>query len=152
MQYAILLVCLGNICRSPLAEAAFRKAAMEAGLEAVIDSAGTGAWHVGNPPDRRSIAKAAENGIAIGDYRARQAVVEDFDRFTHIFAMDEKNLADLQVLRPSRARAELALLMDCVPGREGEEIADPYYGGADGFEASWRDVSVAASAFFERIR
>ncbi len=143
---AVLFVCLGNICRSPLAEAAFRAEAEAAGLKASADSAGTGDWHVGHPPDRRAQAVARGHGVDIGGYRARQVATEDFYRFSHILALDRSNLAALRKLQPPGSPARLALLMDCVEGRAGEAVADPYYGDAEGFEITWRDVSEAARA------
>ncbi|MBY8828091.1 low molecular weight protein-tyrosine-phosphatase [Hephaestia mangrovi] len=148
---AILLVCLGNICRSPLAEAALREAADRAAIEIIVDSAGTGGWHAGDPPDRRAQAMAREHGIDISGYRARQVTRDDFTRFTHIFALDSDNLADLDALTPPEATAELGLLLDLVPGREGESVADPYYGGPEGFAATWADVSAAAHALVVRL-
>ncbi|WNO53101.1 low molecular weight protein-tyrosine-phosphatase [Stakelama saccharophila] len=149
---AILFVCLGNICRSPLAEAAFRAEAEAAGLEIAIDSAGTGRWHVGEPPDDRAQAVALRHGIDIANLRARQVKREDFHRFTHIYALDSDNLDVLERLRPESGTAELALLLDCVPGREGQAVRDPYYGGADGFDATWDDVGAAARALVARFR
>ena len=146
-----LFVCLGNICRSPLAEAAFRRAAEEAGLEAEADSAGTGDWHVGNPPDTRAQGVALANGVDISGLRARKFVVEDFERFTHIFAMDADNLAMIRAMRPSNSKAEVALLLDAVPGRAGEPVADPYYGGEEGFHTTWSDVDAAARALVARL-
>lgn len=141
---AILFVCLGNICRSPLAEAAFRQAADAAGVAAEADSAGTAAYHIGNPPDYRSIATAKRHGIDIEHYQARQVSEPDYTHFTHIFALDSDNLADLQRTAPAGSTATIALLMDYVPGREGESIADPYYGDEAGFEDSWADAHLAA--------
>ncbi|MBR0551141.1 low molecular weight protein-tyrosine-phosphatase [Stakelama marina] len=148
---AILFVCLGNICRSPLAEAAFRAEAEAAGLDVAVDSAGTGNWHVGEPPDDRAQAVAAKHGLDISGLRARQAKRDDFYRFTHIFALDRDNLDILEALRPDDATAELALLLDCVPGREGEAVRDPYYGGQDGFDTTWDDVTAAARALLARL-
>lgn len=141
---AVLFVCLGNICRSPLAEAACRHAAERLGLDVRIDSAGTGNWHVGEPPDRRAQAVARAHGIEIGQMTGRQVTVEDFERYDRIVALDHDNLAALQRLRPDGARAEVVLLLDHVPGREGEAVADPYFGGADGFDRTWDDVTRAA--------
>ena len=149
---SILFVCLGTICRSPMAEGAMRVAAREAGMDVELDSAGTGAWHVGNAPDSRAIAAARAKGVDISDLRARQAEPEDFLRFTHIFALDGQNLADLRRMAPDHATAELGLLLDMVPGKEGQAVADPYYGEDDGFEATWRDVSAAAQALVARLR
>ena len=151
-QPSVLFVCLGNICRSPMAEGAMRDAAEVAGLDIEIDSAGTGAWHVGNPPDSRGIAVARGHGVDISRLRARQVAQGDFRRFTHIFALDAQNLADLQRLMPSDATAELGLLLDMVPGREGEAVADPYYGDDDGFEVTWSDVKSAAEALVARLQ
>ncbi len=147
----ILFVCLGNICRSPLAEAAFRAAAEEAGLEAEADSAGTGDYHIGKPPDPRSVDTAAARGIDISHYRARQIEAEDFRRFTHIFAHDRANLADIRAVAPGDATAHIGLLMDIVPGREGAAVADPYYGGEENFADTWEDVSAAAKALVARL-
>jgi protein-tyrosine phosphatase len=140
----VLFVCLGNICRSPLAEAAFRKAAQEAGLEAGADSAGTGKWHIGNPPDDRAQLAALSHGIDISHYRARQLEISDFTRFSHIFAMDHDNLAAIRASAPANASARISLLLDHVPGREGAAVADPYYGGEEHFADTWNDVEKAA--------
>src|SRR6516162_9535135 len=111
---AVLFVCLGNICRSPLAEAAFRREAARAGIEADVDSAGTGDWHVGSPPDRRAQAEARRHGLDISAYRARQVSAEDFRRYTHILALDARNLDDLAAITPPDATARLSLLLDYV--------------------------------------
>ncbi len=148
---SILFVCLGNICRSPMAEGAMRAAAEQAGLELTIDSAGTGDWHVGNPPDPRAVAEAGANGVDIAGLRARQVTREDFMRFTHVLALDDQNLRNLEALAPSDASAELALLLDMVPGREGEPVADPYFGGDEGFQQTWADVTAAAQALVARL-
>ncbi|HEX7710190.1 MAG TPA: low molecular weight protein-tyrosine-phosphatase [Sphingomonadaceae bacterium] len=149
---SVLFVCLGNICRSPLAEAAFRKEAEDAGLDVEIDSAGTGHWHAGKPPDPRAQAIALANGIDISHYRARQLEAADFARFSHIFAMDYDNLATIQARAPKGATAEIALLLDWVPGREGAAVADPYYGGEEHFEDTWADMTAAAQALVARFR
>lgn len=148
---AVLFVCLGNICRSPLAEAAFRAEAEASGLDAEIDSAGTGDWHIGHPPDKRAQAEAKRHGIDISGYRARQVTADDFRRFTHIVALDDSNFANLQRLRPSDGTAHLSLLLDHVPGREGASVADPYYGGEEDFEATWEDVSLGAKALVNSL-
>ena len=140
---SVLFVCLGNICRSPLAEGALRAAAERAGLDMVVDSAGTGDWHVGAPPDHRAQAAARRHGVDISDLRARQ---EDFRRFDHVLALDDQNLRDLAALAPADGTAEVRLLMDYVPGREGSSVADPYYGTDRDFDVTWADVSAAADA------
>ncbi|WP_238401602.1 low molecular weight protein-tyrosine-phosphatase [Altererythrobacter sp. C41] len=151
-RLAILFVCLGNICRSPLAEAAFRAAAARARLDVVVDSAGTADYHVGKQPDPRSIATAARHGIDISHYRGRQLAVEDFDRFDWIVGMDRSNMRDIERLRPADSRAKVAMLMDLVPGREGAEVADPWYGGEDNFTYTWEDVSRGAEALVALLR
>lgn len=145
-QHSVLFVCLGNICRSPLAEAAFRAAADSAGLAVHVDSAGTAAYHVGQPPDPRSIRTAAAHGIDIRQYRGRQIAIEDYRQFTHIFALDHANLREIEALAPADASAKIALLLDVLPDRLGEAVADPYYGGEDGFEGTWAEVNEAAQA------
>jgi protein-tyrosine phosphatase len=147
----ILFVCLGNICRSPLAEAALRAAAHAAGHMIEVDSAGTGDWHVGDPPDRRARAVASRRGIDISGYRARQVDTSDFHRFDRIFALDRANLAALRAIAPADATATLALLLDAVPGREGEDVHDPYYGSEDDFEETWCDVAAAAAQIVTRL-
>ena len=149
---SVLFVCLGNICRSPLAEAAFRHAAQAAELDIEVDSAGTGSWHIGNPPDPRAQAEALRHGIDISSYRARQVNHDDFDRFDFIFALDERNLADLKAGSADGHRAQVALLLDVVPGLAGKSVADPYFGDAAGFELTWLEVSLAADALVTRLR
>jgi len=148
---AILFVCLGNICRSPLAEAAFRAESARAGFVVHVDSAGTGGWHIGEAPDRRAQATARRHGIDIGHYRGRQVEVADFNRFTHILALDHDNLEALRRLRPAGTAAELSLLMDHVPGRVGQPVADPYWGDAKEFETTWADVMLGAQGLLRRL-
>jgi len=129
----VLAVCLGNICRSPTAEAALREAADTAGVDLVVDSAGTGAWHVGNRPDERMRAAGDVAGLAI-EGAARQVTVADFDDFDVLLAMDASNLADLRQLAPSaKAAQRLHLFRDFDPDGRGHDVPDPYYGGPDGF-------------------
>ena len=148
---AVLFVCLGNICRSPLAEAAMRAEAARAGVDLVVDSAGTGAWHAGEPPDPRARAVARRHGVDIDAYQARQVRADDFHRFDHIVALDADNLAALVALRPSGATARLSLLLDHVDGRAGEAVADPYWGDAAGFEITWADVGAGARGLLRRL-
>lgn len=143
---AILFLCLGNICRSPLAEGAARVAFVRAGIDAHLDSAGTGDWHVGHAPDRRAQAEAKRRGADISGLRARRLGAEDFYRFDHILAADEANLREARALAPADGTAQLQLMLDVVPGRMGESVADPYYGDDDGFAATWDDVSAVAAA------
>jgi protein-tyrosine phosphatase len=148
---SVLFVCLGNICRSPLAEAAFRQEIERLGLKIEVDSAGTGRWHVGKPPDRRAQRIALKNGMDISTYRARQVKKDDFHRFTHIVALDSKNLEALEAMKPSAAMAHITLLLDHAEGRKGEAVADPYYGGEAGFEITWADVTAGARGLAARL-
>ncbi|MET3664991.1 protein-tyrosine phosphatase [Caulobacter sp. 1776] len=151
MKASVLFVCLGNICRSPLAEGAFRAEAQRLGLEVMADSAGTGGWHAGDPPDPRSVAVARRNGVDISGQRARKVSKDDFRTFTHIYALDHDNLEGLQAIAPRDATAELGLLLDLAPGHEGRAVADPYYGDDAGFDVTWRDVTMAAKALARRL-
>jgi protein-tyrosine phosphatase len=148
---SILFVCLGNICRSPLAEAALRAEAERLRLDLIIDSAGTGDWHIGEPPDPRARAVAARHGLDISGYRGRQVTPADFTRFTHIIALDHDNLSNLRRMAPAGAVAELSLLLDHVPGREGQPVADPWFGDDAGFDATWAEVTAAAATLAARL-
>ena len=143
---AILFLCLGNICRSPLAEGAARAAFADAGIDARLDSAGTGDWHVGHAPDRRAQAEAVRRGADISMLRGRQLSPEDFYRFDRILAADETNLREARAIAPADGTARLQLMLDLVPGRAGESVTDPYYGDDGGFAATWDDVSAVAAA------
>ena len=132
----ILLVCLGNICRSPTAEAALREALVEAGVdgEVEVDSAGTGDWHLGSAPDHRMTAAAAEAGLTLAG-RARLIEPADFDRFDLILAMDRSNLTQIRALAPDgAARARVRLFREFEDGADDDEVPDPYFGGPDGFD------------------
>ncbi|MEO9635658.1 MAG: low molecular weight protein-tyrosine-phosphatase [Parasphingorhabdus sp.] len=144
MTQSVLFVCLGNICRSPLAEAALRQECANAGLNIIVDSAGTGEWHVGQAPDERAVAVAERNGVDINHLRARQVTASDFRDFNHIIALDNQNLNDLTAIQPAKPGAKLSLLFDHVEGRAGEDVTDPYYGGAEGFDQTWEEVTEAA--------
>ena len=147
----VLFVCLGNICRSPMAEGAFRAAAMRAGLECDVDSAGTAAYHIGHPPDPRAIATARSNGVEIGSQLARQIMREDFYRFTHIFAMDEANRVGIRAQSPRDGTARVALLMDALEGSEGKPVIDPYYGDETLFARVWSEIAAATEALAARF-
>ena len=121
------------------------------GLDVEVDSAGTGDWHVGHAPDSRAISVARRNGVDISDLRARQVGPEDHHRFDHIEALDTQNLGNLQRMRPADATAELSLLLDHVPGRRGQPVADPYYGEEAHFDATWRDGTEGAEALARKL-
>jgi protein-tyrosine phosphatase len=145
----VLMVCLGNICRSPTAEAMLRKKVREAGLDdrVEVDSAGTADYHVGSPPDRRAVAHGERRGLQMKHLRGRQVSRDDFDRFDFILAMDDDNLVALERLRPADSRAKVALLMAYAPRSGALEVPDPYFGGAGGFETVLDLVDSAADGF-----
>ncbi|MEC9367855.1 MAG: low molecular weight protein-tyrosine-phosphatase [Pseudomonadota bacterium] len=143
-QQRLLFVCLGNICRSPMAEGVFRSIAAEAGIGGLqVDSAGTGDWHVGNPPDARATRAARARGVDISGQRARQVSVDDFDSFDIILAMDSANMAHLRALVPHGSH-KVRLFLEFAPESGESDVPDPYSGGADGFERAL-DLIEAAS-------
>lgn len=148
MTTRLLMLCLGNICRSPMAEGAMRARLAEAGISHIeVDSAGTGNWHVGQAPDQRSIACARRNGVDISGLRGRQLCAEDFAHFDWILCADASNLRDAQALRPANAHARLALLLPWATGgegRSGDSVPDPYTGTAEDFDRVWSMVDEAA--------
>ncbi len=151
---SILFVCLGNICRSPLAEGVFRHRVGLAGLDAWvhIESAGTGGWHVGEPPDPRSVDVARRNGVSLDGQSARRVQPDDFDAFDLIVAMDGSNLRDLRRAAGSGGRAELVLLRDFDPDPGDGDVPDPYYGGPDGFDRVFDMIDRSCSALIEHVR
>jgi protein-tyrosine phosphatase len=148
---SVLFVCLGNICRSPLAEGAFRTEVAKRRLAIVTESAGTAAYHIGEKPDHRAIATAKRNGVNISQHRGRQVKPADFKRFDHIVAMDADNLANLKKIQPEDGTARLSLMLDWVKGREGQPVDDPYYGNEDGFKITWADVTAAAKGLADHM-
>jgi len=135
--YRILFVCMGNICRSPMAEAVTRGMAQSEGLASLLEtaSAGThGHYHAGEPPDPRALRVGAKHGYDLSKIRARRVIEADFDRFDRILAMDEANLSILQRLCPEESRAKLGLFLDYAPELGVSEVPDPYYGAESGFE------------------
>jgi len=156
LHRSILFVCLGNICRSPLAEGAFRKKTAQAKVPdlSTIDSAGLGGWHAGDPPDPRAIRIAAENGFDISGQRARQIRTADFDCFDLILAMDRSNIEALAALCPvsghGYGKSEIALFLDYTLGR-ADDVPDPYYGGEDGFRHAVSLIERASDALFEKL-
>jgi protein-tyrosine phosphatase len=151
----VLFVCLGNICRSPLAEGVFLHLAHEAGVadRFEVDSAGTGDWHVGERPDARASAVARRHGVELPSI-ARQVTRSDFDRFDYIVAMDRENLRDLERLARAGCRAKVDLLRAHDPERVSDDehdVPDPYYGGSSGFENVYRMVHRSAEALLQRL-
>ncbi|MFC3711580.1 low molecular weight protein-tyrosine-phosphatase [Sphingoaurantiacus capsulatus] len=152
MTPSVLFVCLGNICRSPLAEGVFRDLAAREGVAVRIDSAGTGDWHLGHAPDKRAQAVAAKNRLDISGLRARLVTEDDFRSFDHIIAMDSSNLANLQAMRPADATAAVAKLLDYAPETGIPDVPDPYYGGPEGFDETYALVEAGAKGLLDAVR
>ncbi len=151
----VLFVCLGNICRSPTAEGVFRDLVRRQGLQDLIqtDSAGTGSWHIGSPPDPRAQLSAEKRGYDISDLRARQTRPQDFADFDYILAMDRQNARDLQKLGTGQtALGRLQLFLDFAPGDKGREVADPYYGGQEDYERAFELIDQAARGLLKHIQ
>ncbi|QCO67428.1 low molecular weight phosphotyrosine protein phosphatase [Luteimonas yindakuii] len=150
----LLVVCLGNICRSPMAEGALRRRLAEAGLDHVeVDSVGTSDWHVGNPPDPRAIATAARHGVDLSGLRARQLSDADYTGFDWLLSADLQNLADVRARRPADAAAGIALLTEWAGVKSGDgAIPDPYTGGDDHFEEVWQVVEAVARGAVRRLQ
>ena len=150
----VLFVCLGNICRSPLAEGVFADLVEKAGLSGQIeaDSAGTGAWHVGESPDSRSVRTARTHGVDISGQRARRFEPADLDRFDVVMAMDSSNLAQIQRHDNGQRRARIGLILGETSSVRERDVPDPYYGRGDGFERAWKLVCAGSEALLDRIR
>ena len=144
--HRILFVCLGNICRSPMAEGVFRRVAEEEGLidRFEIDSAGLGDWHIGQAPDHRAQKAARSRGVDISDQSARQVVDEDFDRFDLLLVMDRSNYAELKARAPREARAKIRPFLDFAPHVGTRDVPDPFFGGAEGFDRALDLIEAAA--------
>lgn len=153
-KLGVLFVCMGNICRSPTAEGVFRHRIEQARLQTrvLIDSAGTHAYHIGQPPDRRSIAIAAQRNYKLAGLKARKVVPEDFAKFEFVLAMDRDNLGSLQRLRPPDHSGHVGLLLDFAPDQALREVPDPYYGGPQGFELVLDLIEAAADGLLERVQ
>jgi len=152
MSISVLFVCLGNICRSPTAHGVFENLVKEHGHDEMIriDSAGTGSWHIGAPPDERSAAVALQRGYDLSHIRARKVTSEDFNQFDYILAMDYQNLSDLSGMRPSGYQGHLSLFLDFAQAAESE-VPDPYYGGPKGFDHVLDLVEQASDGLLKHI-
>ena len=150
-KVSVLFVCLGNICRSPTAQGVFEVRALQRGVDVDVDSCGTGAWHVGAPPDARATAEAAQRGYDLSHLRARQFTVSDFDAFDYILAMDDQNLGELMQQRPDNYTGYLGLLLAFAPGVARREVPDPYYGGPSGFSEVLDLVETASEGLLDAI-
>lgn len=146
----VLMVCLGNICRSPLAEGILKSKIDPS--KVYVDSAGTGGWHIGALPDPRSVAIAAEHDLDLTDQRCRKFVVEDFDEFDWIFVMDQSNLKDvLSMARDQNDLNKVKLILDVLDPDGGNEVPDPYYGGSGGFESVFQLLNEACEELVKEL-
>ena len=150
----ILFVCMGNICRSPTAEGVFRYHAEQAGQadRLHIDSAGTHAYHIGERPDERASAAALKRGIDLSKQKARRVSADDFQLFDYVIAMDSSNIEDLAASCPPGHESKMRLFMEFAPDIEVNEVPDPYYGGATGFERVLDLIELAAAGLLAEIR
>ncbi len=153
----VLFVCMGNICRSPMAEGVFRRMLEDVGLSEriYVDSAGTHSYHIGAPPDTRSQAMALRRGVDLRSLRARQVTVEDLAEFDYVLAMDRDNFEHLLALgqnQDQESRRRVQLFLDFAPDLPEREVPDPYYGGSGGFERVMDLVEEAARGLLIQIR
>lgn len=149
MATKVLMVCLGNICRSPLAEGILQAKVKD--IPIYVDSAGTAGYHIGNPPDPRSIAVARKNNIEIANQRCRQFSTADFEEFDRIFAMDRSNYEHILEMAPNaEARRKVSLLLEVLDGVPSE-VPDPYYGGPDGFDHVFELIDQACDRIYQDL-
>ncbi|MEM8499050.1 MAG: low molecular weight protein-tyrosine-phosphatase [Pseudomonadota bacterium] len=155
MTTQVLFVCMGNICRSPTAHGVLNHMASEMNLSnpshIIVDSAGTGAWHIGAPPDKRAMKAAKARGYDLKQLRARQLVTQDFDRFDYVLGMDRDNLEVIESLKPAAYKGQTGLLLDYADEVDYVEVPDPYYGGEKGFELVLDLVERACMGLLEHI-
>lgn len=150
----VLFICMGNICRSPTAEGVFRKLVQDEGVDDwfLIDSAGTHAYHVGNPPDERAQKTALNRGVNIAGLRARQVRHQDFEAFDYVLVMDQQNMDTLKFICPKSQAHKLKLFLEYAPAVKTKEVPDPYYGGAKGFEEVFDLLERASKGFLQTVR
>ena len=153
-KVSVLFVCLGNICRSPTSEGVFRKLLADVNLdvEVIVDSAGTGDYHIGSRPDRRAIKAAAGRGIDLSMLRARRITPADFSEFDYIIGMDYMNYSDLNLMVPDNYQGRVAMFMEFAEGWQEEEVPDPYYGGRSGFERVLDMIEDASRGLLKEIK
>ncbi len=145
----VLMVCLGNICRSPLAEGILQSKLPK---NFIVDSAGTGGWHAGESPDKRSIEVAKKNGLDISNQRARKFTKKDFSEFDLIYVMDNSNLKDMLKLAPNKtAKQKVHLILNEIYPNENRDVPDPYYGLNDGFEKVYKMLDKACNSVAKKI-
>ena len=148
----ILMVCLGNICRSPLADALLRKKVAELGLDIEVDSAGTSDYHIGGEPDKRTQENALNHGLDMSFLRARQFTKTDFDTFDLIYVMDKSNESNvLSLAADSNQRDKVKLILDLLDDAQFKEVPDPYFGGKEGFETVYNLLDQATDKILEEI-
>ena len=149
----VLMVCLGNICRSPMAEGILRKKSLENKLDLYIDSAGTGDWHEGETPDPRAVRTAHFFGINISQLKARQFKASDFDDFDLIFAMDQSNMKNILALaRNESDKNKVELLLNLIPHQKNKNVPDPWFGGEDGFTDVFKLLDEACESYINKIK
>lgn len=154
MAVKVLFVCMGNICRSPTAHGVFQHLVTQAGLQRAIyvDSAGTGDWHVGRPPDKRATQAAKQRGYDLSPLRARQFSAEDLQVFDYILAMDQENLQGILALKSQPQRGHVGLFLQFAKNAEYKEVPDPYYGGSKGFERVLDLIESASHGLLEHLQ
>lgn len=147
------MVCLGNICRSPMAEGILRQKALDSGLEMEIDSCGTSSYHLGSAPDSRAIDNLNSKGINISQLKARQFKPSDFKKFDYIFAMDAENLSNILAQTKSKEEKQKAsLILDLSFPNESASVPDPYFGGEKGFEKVYDLLNQTCDIFIEKLK
>lgn len=147
------MVCLGNICRSPVAEGVLRHIANEKGVKVTVDSAGTANYHVGESPDKRSVANAKKNGVDISMLRGRQFGTKDFEEFDHIYVMDQSNLTNVLALaKTEEHRKKVDLLLNTIHPNKNMPVPDPYYGTEKDFDKVFELVHQACNELTERLK
>ncbi len=148
----VLMVCLGNICRSPVAEGLLRQRAEEQGIDILVDSAGTSNYHIGEEPDSRSVAHAKSKGTDISLLRCRQFSVEDFDAFDQIFVMDYSNYENVgKIARNNVDMKKVDLLLNQLYPGENQSVPDPYFGGEEGFDQVYNMIDAAVNAYLKKL-